>query len=395
MKTFLLNNRLYWLLILCLGIDFCLLLGMIEDLSVSYYEALNFFEGQGLEAYLARLGVKILGQNDIGLKIPFVLLNLINAVLLFFYAKGFLKRESDALVCVILFLLLPGVNAGAILLHKSGIVIFFILLLCLWNQKTQKIPYWLLLIMVFVDKSFSLVFFALIFYGIAKKNNLLIVCSLVFFALNMYLYGLEVSGRPEGYFLDTSGHLLLIFSPLMFLYFLYTLYRYINTKPKPLIWYICVVALSFILLFSLRQRVDTQTFAPLLTLGIVMMVNLYFSGLRVRLPQFKSRYRVPFAACLAVLLLCSGILFAFKPLFLVMDSFQSHFAYRYYGAKELANSLKALGIQEVKTNERLQESLKFYGISEGGRHLGLTPAKNAHKIPIKYYGKTLVTFYLE
>ena len=265
------ETRNYFWLFALLILSSCALLWLSSTLSISYDEAQSFFNAQDFGGFASRLSVQLFGQNDFALRLPFLLLHLCNTLLMFYLAKGFLKRDTDALFCALLFCLLPGVNAVALLVTNGGIVIALTLILCLWVQKYNAIPYWLLLVMALIDKSFALVFVALIFYGIANKNTKLIVSSLLLFALNMYVYGLEIGGRPSGYFLDSNGYLLLIFSPLLYLYFLYTLYRYFNAKIKPLMWYIASVSLGFIWLLSLRQRVQMETFAPLLIVGIPLM----------------------------------------------------------------------------------------------------------------------------
>ena len=148
--------------------------------------------------------------------------------------------------------------------------------------------------------------------------------------------------------------MLLILFLLVFLYFLFALYRFYHSKTKPLIWYIHIVALGFILFLYLRQKVETETFAPLLIVGIPLMVSLYFSGLRVRLPEFKSRYKIPFGITLLVLLAMVLVLLFSKPLFALFSSNQEeYFAYRHYLAKALAQNLKEQNIFQVNTKERM------------------------------------------
>ncbi|TLD80670.1 hypothetical protein LS70_008860 [Helicobacter sp. MIT 11-5569] len=383
-----------WLFVLC-----CLSLGsllwLLSTLSISYDEAKEFFNPSSFGGFAGAYSVRLFGQNDFALRLPFLLLHFCNASLMFYLSKGFLKRPSDAIFATLLFCLLPGVNAVALLVSNAGIVIFFTLLLCIFVQKYEKIPFWLLIVLAFIDASFALLFLALIFYAIARKETKLILIYLILFALNMYCFGLEIGGHPKGYFLDTNGHLMLIFSPLLYLYFLYMLYRYFNAKTKPLMWYISLCALMFIWLLSLRQRVQIELFAPFLLLGIPLMVSLYFSGLRVRLPQFRARYRIPFLATFIVLLAVSATLFLSKPLFVFLPQANEHFAYRHFIAKELAQALESKGIKSIKTDAKMQERLKFYGISKGGATLYDTPKNDALKIPILYYNKTIVTFYLK
>ncbi len=365
-----------------------------STLSISYDEAQDFFNPHDFGGFVSYFSVRLFGQNDWGLRLPFLLLHLWNALLMFYFAKGFLKRPSDALFCALLFLLLPGTNAAALLVSNSGIIIFLTLVLCVWVQKNGTIPYVLLFVMAFVDKSFALVFVALIFYGIERKETPLIFSSLGLFALNMYFFGLGIGGHPSGYFLDSNGHLLLIFSPLLFLYFLYTIYRYFNQNKRPLVWYIASTALGFIWLLSLRQRVQTESFAPLLIVAIPLMANLYFSGLRVRLPQFRVRYTIPFLVAFLVLLVLNGMLFLSKPLFVFFPNAKEHFASRHFVAKELAQELKSQGIKSVKTENKMQKRLEFYGIAKGGLMLSENPKQNALRIPIRYYDKVITTFYV-
>ncbi|WP_299545738.1 hypothetical protein [uncultured Helicobacter sp.] len=387
--------RIYaWLMALILA-SLSVLVWFLNTLSISYDEARIFFETKSFASFISNLSVKVFGQNDFALRLPFLFLHLCNTLLMFYLSKGFLKRQSDAIFATILFCLLPGVNAVALLVSNAGIVIFLTLLLCIINQKTNKIPYFFLILITFVDASFALLFLALMFYAISKKDTKLLFVSLLLFALNMYLYGLDIGGRPKGYFLDANGHLMLIFSPLLYLYFLYTLYRYFNAKTKPLMWYITFCVLLFIWLLSLRQRVQIEQFAPFLLLGIPLMSSLYFSGLRVRLPQFRARYRIPFLATFIVLLASSATLFLSKPLFGLIPNANEHFAYRHFIAKELANTLHKKGIKSIKTDESLQLRLQFYGIQKGNATLYDSPKSGAKKIPILYNNKIITTFYLK
>lgn len=394
-------RRIYFYLFILLCVSGTILFLFLNTLSISYSESLRFFGlnlGAGFFDFarvFSTLSVKIFGQNDFTLRLPFLILHLCNTLLMFYFALLFLKKEKDALFCALLFCLLPGVNAAALLVSNIGIVIFLTLLLCIIEQKTQRIFYPLLFLMALVDKSFALVFLALIFYGISKKNTFLIFIALFLFALNMYLYGLGIGGYPRGYFIDSNGHLLLIFSPLLFLYFLYTLYRYCNAKTKPLVWYIAIISLTFIWIISLRQKVQTEVFAPLLLVALPLMVSLYFSGLRVRLPQFRTRYKIPFFATFIVLIFTSGILFLSKPLFLLLPNFENHFAKNHFLAKELAIALKQKNITSIKTNKKMQLRLKFYGITQGNRILSTKKSNTAQKIPIIFYHKNIATFYLQ
>lgn len=381
-------------LFLAILLHVALLCWFWSNLSISYHETLAFFNGTTPSAYLSRFGVYLFGQNDFGLRIFFLILHIFNIVLMFLYARSNLKNDKDSLFCTILFMLLPGINAGALLVLEVNITIFFTLLLCFLYQRYNKIPYWLLVFLMFLDESFSIIFLALIFYGISNKNTILIFVSLIGFGVNSYIFGIDIGGYPRGYFADTMGHLMLIFSPLIFVYFLYSLYRFANKKEKPLGFYIAIVALLFILFVSLRQKIDTQNYAPLLLCFLPFMVLLFLSGLRVRLPQFRARYKIPFVVSFIVLIIFTSSIFVSKLLFLVMP-YSDNFALRHYIAKELSESLKIRGIYSVKTDVPLQERLRFYGIDRGDRELSYIKKENFRPVPIIYHNKEIVRFYVE
>lgn len=388
------SMRVFSYLAFAILLEVVLLLWFMSSISISYKEALVFFEHSEISYYLAKFGIYLFGQNDFGLRILFMLLHIANVILVFLLSRLHLRRELDSVACAVLFMMLPGINAGALLLSNVNIILFFTLLLCFLHEKYGKIPYWLLTIMVFVDDSFALVFLALIFYAISCRDTVLLVVSVIFFAINSYIYGLDIGGRPSGYFVDTMGHLLLIFSPFVFLYFLYSLYRYFNIEKRPISFYIAITSLFFMLFLSLRQRVDTQSYAPLLLCFLPLCFSIYISGLRVRLPQFRARYKIPFMIAFTILLLFTCSVFLSKILFLVVP-YNDNFALRHYIAKELAYNLKARGIDSVSTGSHMQARLKFYGIGYGDRYLSDTKIEDSRSIPIVYYGKEITKFYIK
>jgi hypothetical protein len=87
-----------------------------------------------------------------------------------------------------------------------------------------------------------------------------------------------------------------------------------------------------------------------------------------------------------------------KPLYLLLDRPNKHFAYKYHIAKDLANILKDKNITSVKSiDKQLALRLKFYGIKDGGDYI-LSHSKfkkDEYKtINIEYLGKLVKRFYL-
>ena len=120
------RERFFLIIVLVLS---GLLLGFAtQGISIGYYEAVSYFEENGIVHYLAYYSTKLFGQNDFTLRLPFIILHLCSIVLLYKIGKLFLKKHIDRIVSVAIFALLPGVNSVAILVNTGVVVIFFTLL---------------------------------------------------------------------------------------------------------------------------------------------------------------------------------------------------------------------------------------------------------------------------
>lgn len=212
------------------------------------------------------------------------------------------------------------------------------------------------------------------------------------------MYGFDTGGKPKGYFLDALGVYAAIFSPLLFLYFVYSMYRILIKEEKNLLWYISFGALVASLLMSMRQKLALEDFAPFVVIAIPLMVKIFFNSYRVRLPIHRKYHNITFGVVLTLLVLNLSFTFVNKPLYHFLKKADDHFAYNYHIAKDLALALTEKGIVNINTeDEKLALRLKFYGIQSGGIHqLYVSNYKNEdlEKIDIKYFGKIIETFYI-
>ncbi|KRS80007.1 membrane protein, partial [Campylobacter coli] len=78
----------------------------------------------------------------------------------------------------------------------------------------------------------NILFLTFFFFGIYKRNSFLLTLALVLFGLSISFYGFDTGGRPRGYFLDTLGIFAACFSPLVFIYFFYVVYRLTFKEQK-------------------------------------------------------------------------------------------------------------------------------------------------------------------
>ncbi len=391
------NKYKYYFYSSLLFLTFILLFKATYSLSISYKEALNVFVNNSVLSLITNTSIYILGQNDLALRLPFILFYAFSIIIMYKITENYFKYEKDRYISIIVFMILPGVLSASLLVNSAIVIIFFTLLYLYYYHKYNKHSYLLLLLFLFIDNSFAVLYLALFFYSLKNKDTKLIYISLILFSLSMYIYGFSTGGKPRGFLVDTFAIYATVFSPFLFLYFLYTMYRSWIKDERTLIWYISITALLLSLIFSFRQRIYIEDFAPYVVISLPYMLKTFFHAYRVRLKEFRTNYNI--LAFLVVLMLSINVILTFvnKPLYLILPNANKHFVYQYHFIKELVEELSARGINSVTTDdEELSLRLRFYHIQKGDDYF-LT-LKNydypSERISIKYYGKEVFVAYL-
>ncbi|MGB2551983.1 ArnT family glycosyltransferase [Campylobacter sp. MOP51] len=365
-KQSVLSSETFLIFFICF-IDVLFLTYGISTLSISYYEAEIFYNTDQISALLAKISTGIFGQNDYALRLPFVICHLISVALLYKVSKSILKRKFDRVISVAMFILLPGVLASAILVNDAGIVIMLTLLALYFYQNRQILAFYLLLIaLAFISGSFLVFFLSLFIFGIFRRDAKLAWICAILFGLCFYLHGFETGGKPRGYFLDTVSVFAAVFSPFVFFYFVYAIYRIWIKEQKSLLWFVVVTSFCLCIVLSSRQRLELENFLPFCVISTPLMVRVFFSSYRVRLPLFRRFYKI--LATFTVISLVASFSFAlFNEIFYkFLENPKKHFAYKYHMAKELAEELKKIGVDKIYTDdEKLALRLQFYGIENG------------------------------
>lgn len=369
----------------------------ILDLSISYKEALNFFINNSLLSIITNASTIILGQNDFGLRFPFLLFYILSVFLMYKLTEDFFKKESDRYINLAIFSILPGLLSASILVNSAIIVTFFTLLYIYIFKVTSKHSYILLVLFLFLDNSFAIFFLALFFYSLKKRDTNLLVVSLVLFGISMGIYGFDSGGKPKGFLIDTFAIYASIFSPLLFIYFFYSIYRIGIKENKTLTWYVSMTSLFFSLLISFRQRIYIEDYAPFVVIFLPYMVRLFFNSIRIRLPRFRKKHYNVTIATLIVLLLSVFLTLFNKPLYLLVSEPKKHFAYKYDFVEDIAKELKKRNINYINSeDEKLLLRLRFYGIESGKKYYITTKEQffYDYKIDVKYFNKTLYSTYI-
>ncbi|AWK62379.1 putative integral membrane protein [Helicobacter cinaedi PAGU611] len=388
------NLRTNVLFCLILGINVGMLLFACGDLSIHHREAAGVFYSQDLLFVVVRFFLDTFGWNDYVLRLPLILLHIGNMFLMYRISRLYLKKPRDSLIVVLVYALLPGVMLSALLVLKSGFIIFVSLLCCYYQMRFKRMPYVMMFVAVFLDGSFAVLFFALFFYTLRNKNTLGMFITLVFFALNMYIFGFDVSGSPRNYFLQNLGKMALYFSPLLLVYYFYTIVNALK-KQNNILVDIGATSMFFVMLLSLRQDVDLESLFPMSVVALPVAIRHFFADMRVRLPNFRAVYVRRFVVIFALLCMQSLVLYGNKVLYLF--GVQNHFASSYYISKDVANVLQSRGIESIKVSDsRLELALRFYGIkSEKNPYLlPITDLNESYvdEIDIVYLGKKVASF---
>ena len=383
-------------LALIIIVDLLFLLYGVHTLSISSHEAQIFFEGKGFLHYLVTASTKLFGQNDYALRVPFILFHLLSIILMYNISKFYLKRDEDRLLSVLLFVLLPGVVSSALLVNSASVVIFFTLLFIYLFLRKKEIWYMLLLPwLLFIDNSFIILYFSLVAYGLYAKNRLIMIVSSILFLLGLYMYGFAVTGKPRGYFLDTFAAYALVFSPLLFLYFFYTMYRILVREKKSILWVISFTALIVSILLSFRQRIIIEDFAPFVVVSIPLMVQIFAKSYRTRLPELRRSHNILFVLVFSFLMFNFYATYLNQFFYRFIENPQKHFAYKYHVAYELAQKLQSLGVNDVHVEDRqMQMRLNFYGIEEGDSYIvsESAPYHDSQSVTISYMNKPIISY---
>ncbi|MGB1227061.1 MAG: glycosyltransferase family 39 protein [Poseidonibacter sp.] len=393
------TNRYNYYFYFLLSLLVLVLLFVSNTLSISYKEALNVFVNNSVLTYVTNTSLYLFGQNDIALRLPFILFYILSILMMYKITENYFSKERDRFISICIFMLLPGVLSASLLVNSAIIVTFLTLLYLYYYKVTNKHSYLLLCLFVFIDNSFAILFLALFFYSLKDKKSLLPWISLILFSLSMYIYGFSTEGKPRGFFLDTFAIYASIFSPLLFIYFFYSIYRVgFKEKEKSLTWYISTTALILSFLFSFRQRVYIEDFAPYVVISLPFMLKIFFHSYRIRLKEFRKKHDI--AVILVLFMLFINVFFTIvnKPLYLVLPNEKKHFVYKYHFIKELAQELKRNNIDMISSNdEQLLLRLRFYGIKEGTKHFISLEEFDSYKLKmtVSYYNKDLYRVYIK
>jgi hypothetical protein len=123
-----------------------------------------------------------------------------------------------------------------------------------------------------------------------------------------------------------------------------------------------------------------------------LAAQTFVSAYRVRLKEHRKTYKALFIIVFIFLIFNTLVVLFNKELYLVLDNPKKHFAYNMHIASQLAKKLKKEKIFCLKTDESMQQRLRFYGIGTcDDIHLHELSIKNTQEadVTISYKNKIL------
>lgn len=382
--------------LICL-IDFVFLLYAANSLSISYNEAEIFFQEHSLLSYILKLSTHFFGQNDLAVRGVMIFFHIASVVLMYKVSKFYIKLEFDRIIAVLLFVLLPGTLASALIINNAGICITLALLCIYLFHIKKKILFSLFFCLAFfIDGDFLIFYAGFFIFALYKRKPPLAWLSAILFLLTLYFFGFETNGRPSGHFIDTFGIFAAVFSPFVFIFFVYTIYRIWVKEKKDLLWFIAICSFCFCMIVSVRQRLELEQFLPFCVIATPLMVRVFFNSYRVRLPKFRKGHKICTGLVMLFLVFNWSAIIFNQIFYLFLNDPTKHLTYKFDVAKELADKLKEAGVQDIATDDtRLALRLKFYGIktkSYSKNLLSSADLDEKSKFSIEKMGKVVANF---
>ncbi|MBE9852174.1 glycosyltransferase family 39 protein [Campylobacter concisus] len=382
--------------LICL-IDFVFLLYAANSLSISYNEAEIFFQKHSLLGYILKLSAHFFGQNDLAVRGVMIFFHIASVVLMYKVSKFYIKLEFDRIVAVLLFVLLPGTLASALIINNAGICITLALLcIYLFHIRSKILFTAFFCLAFFIDGDFLIFYAGFFIFALYKRKPPLAWLSAVLFLLTLCFFGFETNGRPSGHFIDTFGIFAAVFSPFVFIFFVYTIYRIWVKEKKDLLWFIAICSFCFCMIVSVRQRLELEQFLPFCVIATPLMVRVFFNSYRVRLPKFRKVHKICTSLVMLFLIFNWSAIIFNQIFYLFLNDPTKHLTYKFDVAKELADKLKEAGVQDIATDDtRLALRLKFYGIktkSYSKNLLASADLDEESKFSIEKMGKVVANF---
>jgi len=339
---------------------------LASTLPIGPNEAKVYYTDTSVLFYLTHFANGWFG-NGLDFRLPFFFFGLLNIPLFFTMSKIYCSDIEQSYLATTIFALLPGIITASVIVNIAVVVITLVLGFIILHERKKRFEQIVIMfILLFIHDASIIFFIAVGIFFVHKRNKKLFILVLILAGVSLlYFNGLDIGGKPKGKFLELFGLYVALFSPLIFMYFFYALYRIWLRESKDILWYISFTSFILSIILSIRQKIDMTDFAPYVIVSVVLMLVTYHKTVGVRLPQFQKGYKLGYRIVMVSLILFSTVIIFHKLLFYIMDDKSKHFAYSFYEPYWIVRELKEIN-QKCYTakSQKIQFQLKYYGVKE-------------------------------
>ncbi len=342
-----------------------IVIGLAYFIPIAPHEAKIFFASNDIVSKLMHLSSNYF-YGTFGIRIFFVLAGILSVGLFYIVAKDNLQNTKDTMSVTMIFAFLPAIIVGSVVANISILILLFLLTYLIAHKRK-----WYLLEILsasglwYISDGSIIFFLALVFYSIMIREWRTLIMSILFISILYFQHRwIEIGGKPIGHLAEIFGLYGVIFTPFLFLFFIFTINAIWIREPKNIIGYIAFTAFLITMLLSIRQKITIIDFAPYMLIGIIPMLTRYLTSLRVRLSQFQSNYKRGFLLSISFLFIGMFIIISTPIIFYVKNKSPYNFTNKIYKPYLLAQKLKKENKQCYATKELKERyQLQFYNIN--------------------------------
>jgi len=345
-----------------------------------------YLQNHSLMNYISNFFFSIFGKNNFSLRLPSLIFSIFSVVLYKKIVVYYFKSQKEVNLTLIIFSLMPGFIIASLLYNKSIFLIFLTLLFIYAFLYYRFFSYLLLAVYVFFDYSFISLYFGLIFYSIYKKDTKFLIYSLLLLMINANYFHYDINGHPYGHFINLLLVYLAIFSPFVFIYFLYAILK--SLKKPTLLWFISSFALFFSIILSFRQRIRIDDYAPFVIVSLIFMIKIFFNDYKIRLKMFRRPFQILFIFLFSTLLIFDIALLTTK------FYLNKRIVTQFNNSKSIAKFLFDKKINYIYCNNDIFcQKLYFYGLQKGDKYY-IKLDKKSKKVSILHNETKLLDEYV-
>ena len=250
------------------------------------------------------------------IRLPFFVLSLISLLIFYKIIKSYFKKEEFIYLTLFVYLLTPGLFLSFIIVNYATIPILLTLIFIFAYKKDYKILQIVVLVLLFFTHTAQFAFYiAILLYSFKKREWHLFITSGLMFLLSSVEATYPIDGIPRGHLLELFGIYGAVFSPLLFIAFVYSIYKIGLKGKKDILWYIAATVFSISILLSIRQKIRVTDFTPYIVIATPLIIQVYKDSISIRLKKFRKFYYTICLTIITVLLLETSLIIFHYPIY--------------------------------------------------------------------------------